>query len=333
MKKYLVTFLALLSFSCLNAQPYTLSVLHDVYVPLVTSTSLNGSVVWDDIYAADVPLGFNFKIDTISTNAFFLSGPARVVSDTNMVKVTSGFFLTDAMLVDRGFVASASRSPLRYRVSGASGARIFKYEMFNAGFRSEYDSLGTLSDSISIQLWYYEGTNIVELRYGPSKISYPRLYFNNASTLGNPIVGYFKDNDPISGVGDFFLLSGDPLHPGIDSIHLDTSLSSQPLGLSSYPTNGTVYRFTPKFLGISNYSAITKVKVFPNPAKEYWKLDGLSNAAVIAVYNSVGRQIYSYSNTSAANTITINSVTANGLYVLEVKYKDGSVERIKLIKD
>jgi len=78
----------------------------------------------------------------------------------------------------------------------------------------------------------YEGSNIIELRYGPSHISHGYNYFPNK---GFPGIGYIQDVDS-SLNGTYHILGGNPDNPFIESIQaVDGILVSKPAGLNSFP--------------------------------------------------------------------------------------------------
>lgn len=267
-----------------NAQfPYVFTAYTASYEPLSGATSINNNTVWTELNWYAVPIGFNFKIDTINTSLFSLQGAANIITDTNSDLVTtSSFILTDANLIDRGYGGSSSLSPMRYLVSGTAGSRIFKYEVFNSGFEGEYDSLHTLNDSVNMQVWFYEGSNIVELRYGPSKISHPNYYFINSGTHGKTAISYFQDMTA-SATGNAWILAGAPANPSIEDIQLNNGIpSSYPTCLSSFPDSGTVYRFAPIGLAVDNINQPGNVRVYPTFCDNELFVD----------YNNTGKAFY-----------------------------------------
>jgi hypothetical protein len=246
MMKRLLLFTTVLFFG-LTAQAqfsYTFKDTTTPYVPLTGATSVNGSVIWDE-EDFSVPIPFTWKMDnTISLNGIELS--LSIASFFDQIVNTSdanGFMLIDADIADRGTLAGATTlSPVRYVTTGTSPNRIFKLELANAGFYSEYDAYGTMNDSFSVQVWIYETKNIVEFHYGPSKISHPGDYFNFTGT--GPFTGYLKHVDIDNGnTGSLYYLKGNAGSPSVDSVNLPSMPGS---ALNSWPVAGKVYRFTPK---------------------------------------------------------------------------------------
>ncbi len=82
---------------------------------------------------------------------------------------------------------------------------------------------------------------------------------------------------------------------------------------------------------VAIYDAIDKktaLKVYPNPAKNTITIDNSTTIKSINVYNLQGILI----NTSKINTIDISNYSA-GIYLLEVENTEGSVSRIKFVKE
>jgi len=323
-KNYFLIFTLITSLFCGTAKaqmPYNFSYSTDVYVPLTAGTSLNGIHIWDgytDNYSA--AMGFISKIDTARFNTCYLSGQNIMVADSSDTATLNGFFLTDADLIDRGYIAgTSSLSPVRYMVSGTGGNRIFKIEVANAGFHEELNNFSTLNDYINAQLWIYEGSNVIELRYGPSKINNPSTYFNFG---GLPMVGLIHNMSP-AGDGKLYILSGNPSAPTIDSILLSGGNPTY-LGhaLNSFPTNGMVYRFTPKTTFIGKL-ALDDTKVYPTAAQNQVMVDYNSTKTASYKIVSIGGSTTNISGTLQKGTTHID-VTAlpAGIYLLQLENDD-----------
>ena len=327
LKKFLsfVVAVLLLIVSAANAQfPYVFTTFSQAYVPLTGATSINNATIWSEISWYAIPIGFNFQFDTINFSFLSLQGPANVITDTNSdIVTTSSFVLTDANLLDRGYGTSASLSPMRYVVSGIAGSRIFKYEVFNAGFEGEYDSLHTLTDSVNIQVWLYEGSNIVELRYGPSRISHPDYYFINSGTPGKTVITYLQDID-VSSSGNAWVLAGDPANPSIQNILLTNGIPSVfPTCLSSFPDSGTVYRFTPQPLVVNDINRPGNIKVYPT----------FCDNELLVDYNSTDKMFYKIMSVTGSdmnisgtlhfgtNLVDISNIPP-GMYLLDLQNKN-----------
>lgn len=233
--------LVLATFSSQAQFRYTFKDTVGTYTALAGASSINGTTIWDDdVFTAPMP--FTWRIDSVlSTNTFSLNLeiPA-VVHDPNSDTV-NGFLLSLADFVDRGNISgSASLSPIRYLTAGTSPNRIFKVEIANAGFYEEESNYSTLNDSVSFQFWVYEGSNVVELHFGPSRIT----HFNDYFQVGS-LFGYVKNIDETapSPNGPIYHLTGATSTTVLDT----TFLPNFPQGLDYWPASGRVFRFTPKW--------------------------------------------------------------------------------------
>lgn len=212
------------------------------YAPLSGATSVNGTDIWDDDdYSTNVPFTWTLDSSIALNNVFLALGFPGFIADTTNFSDVNGFFLGGADLADRGSVTNtASLSPIRQITTGTAPNRIFKLELANAGFFAELDSFGTMNDSLNVQLWIYEGSNILEWHFGPSQVTYPSLYF------GGLLFAFLSHADFFTGTGTFYYVTDSLGTRGIDSFALNGGPSSNNFPLD-WPANGTVFRFTPKW--------------------------------------------------------------------------------------
>ncbi len=302
---------------------YKLSVSTDTYTPLTGGTSVNGTTMWDE-ENYKIPLGFNFKLGSTTITDFSLVSSSFAATDTDGT-VISGFFTCDADLHDRGNAGgSASMSPIRYTVSGSAGSRIFKMEIANAGFWDEWDTYSTNNDSVNFQVWYYETSNIVELRFGPSNITHATDYFFLGS---GPIIGFMKNIDPSSGSLDMlYYLDGSASSPALDSTSSMFSVSG---GLASYPANGTVYRFTPPGTGVGSIAKeLEGVNVLNTVCTDYVKVaNRYANNTMYTVTAMNGANVnLNGTLQQGTNNIDMSALPA-GVYILQCKNNDGTMQQ------
>jgi len=324
MRKFIILFTLWFSLSLsANAQfPYSFSVYYDDYKPLTSSTTTVNSTLWfnSDIY--NLPLGFDFSVDTTVCHTPAIEGGSTFVTDTGKGTI-SGFYLTDANLIDRGFLDSipSTKSPIRYTISGAAGHQIFKLEIANAAFFNEI-LYPDHNDSVNMQLWLYEDSKIVELRYGPSNVRHGYNYFPKD---GHPTVGYVRDIDYALN-GTYYILNGNPSNPDIDTIYsTDGDYDHDPIGLSYFPPDGIVYRFTPIALGIANQTAINDTRIYPticnaNINVEYSAAEK-ANYKIVAV-NGAATNISGNLQTGLTK-IDISSLAA-GMYIIQLQSSSGN---------
>lgn len=316
MKRYVIVMASLFSLimTQVKAQmPYTVTVLSQVYTPLSGATNIKGTSVWSDTSTFTAPLGFNFAFGNKTTNSFNLLGTNMVGSDLS--GVISGFSFIDATLTDRGVTGGTSKSPVRYLTTGAAGKRIFKAELFNAGFSDENNLYSTLNDSLNIQIWLYEDSGIVELHYGPSKISHGSDYFSNGS---GPMVGFAKNLDYDKMIFDkVYILTGSTSSPTIDSA---TASSPSFPTLNTYPPSGTVYRFVPKNkpTKVSDAFTLKGIKVFPTSCTERLFVESQEEAVDYAILSMNGAIVKKGSLVIGANAINVGDIPW-GMYLLNLR--------------
>jgi hypothetical protein len=302
---------------------YKLSVSTDTYTPLTGGTSVNDTTRWDE-ENYKVPLGFNFKLGTSTISHFSLVSGSFAASDTDGT-VISGFFTCDADLHDRGNAGGASsKSPIRYTTSGAAGSRIFKMEVYNAGFWDEWDMYITNNDSVCYQIWYYETSNIVELRFGPSNITHATDYFYLGS---GPVIGFMKNIDPSNGSLDMlYYLNGSASSPTLDSTSSMFSVSG---GLTSYPANGTVYRFTPPGTGVGSIAKeLDGINVLNTVCTDYLKVANKNANKTTYTVTAMNGTNTNLNGTlqQGTNNIDLSALPA-GVYILQCKNSNGAMQQ------
>ena len=305
-----------------NAQAvYEFQTENIAYQNLVGSTSLNNNEIWDDP-AYTVPLGFPIRFGWQNyTTIYFpdgglggeLSSSESFSFGTNAVIIPIG-----QDLVDLGETTGVSLSPISYKIEGTVGNHIAKIEWNNAGF---YDD-SFASDFINFQVWFYEGTNIIEFRYGPSPINNPLETYEGEE---GPVIAFapLYDSDNGQFVLNGYYLTGNPANPAVTILTGD----DQPEGsLVGNIPDGTVYRFTPQPLSVEDFTKIN-FQIYPNPTSEYLNIQTKENDYNFSIYNSLGQEV---NVTSVENKINITKLLS-GIYFIKIQTKSGSAIK-KFIK-
>jgi len=336
MKRQLRLAVALLwlGMSSLQAQfNYTFSVQNQTYAALTGTTTLNGTTVWDDEDFSQT-LGFSFDINGIPVSSAYLTSSLGygMLSTSNSASIFSTFLYTNADLWDRANVTGGSTpsSPMSFVMTGTTPNRVMKIEINNAGFYQETD-FSTNNDYINMQIWLYETSHVIEFHYGASAIHHDTTYFPEVS--GKPFFGFFKNYNVSNGnVTMAYFLKGVASAPVIDSVSVLTSISD---GLSTWPSNGTVYRFTPKPstpTGIASLMALEAVAVYPTLAHNELIVDNNEketlNYTILALNGAAVDKNGILSN--GTNTVDI-SMLASGVYVIDLHSATGA-KRVKFVK-
>lgn len=292
--------------------PYTFTTFTDTYVPLTGATSINNNAIWRDTSDFTFPVGFNYTMNGITGNTVFLKD-VEFLTPTNAA-IQSGFVISNGILQDRRVSGGATPSVIRYKTSGNAGARIFKLEVFNAGFATEHDLYSTQLDSMSYQVWIYEQNSAVEVRFGPSRISHFSDYFDNGltSTLYTGYISGLQEED--FKFNKFYLLNGNAATPAVDSITNPFSTK----GLSNMPASGRVYRYAPRpgSTSVGNMPGNSVGRIYPNPASDRLFIESTDVNAfqIVSMTGSVQAQ---GTVNSRKQEVDISSL-APGMYLLKL---------------
>ncbi len=246
--------------------PYIFTVDSQTYQEISNGTSANNGEIWDDpLYT--FPLGFSFSIfgltiNELSIDDYFAGG---IVSGYPFSQPESPLIVVyDADLIDRGILSGVSESPISYATEGEPGSRIFKLQWKNAGFYAETERLETADSFVNFQLWLFEGSNTIELHFGPSNITDPELLFD---FFNGPLIGlvesYNFDEDNFE---HFWYLTGNPAAPFLNRISIEQGDTLSQTLLDT-PANGTVYRFALMTTNTNNFFAPTSIKLYPTIAQ------------------------------------------------------------------
>lgn len=289
---------------------YTFKVSTAAYTPLTGATSATGGKLWDASTTFTLPLGFNLKINGTTTQTLYLSGSLLHTSMTSAKQ--NGFVLMSTGMTDRSAIQGTPKSAVRYMTTGTAGARIFKLELANVGFEDEFGKFGTLNDSANIQVWLYEGSNGVEFRYGSAGVKNFSEYF-----AGMMQTGFIKNLDTLTATFDkLYFLTGTPAAPSLDSL----TAFNPSRGLSAFPANGQVYRFTPKgsSTGLEKLPAGSLATVFPTRCQNEIHIRNAGNAPLQAAIRGMdGRLALQTVAGTGDNGINLNALVP-GSYILQL---------------
>ncbi len=288
---------------------FQFTVLNDPYQDLVGSTSLNNGQTWDDP-GYFIPLGFDFEISTHIFNSIYIvnwSVGGTLSTSPNFSGIVPFFYPIGQDIIDLGYGTGSSLSNISYLTEGNAGNRILKIEWNNVGFFDD----STESDFMNFQMWLYEGSNIIEYRYGPSQINNPNESFEGET---GPSVGIISSYDiDIDDLADnAFLLSDNPANPNVIVLEPgDTPVNEALLGMIP---DGTVYRFTPQNLSVGDFENLD-FKIYPNPVSHSLNIHTNTPDYEIEIYNSVGQKINKFSE---VNGIVDVSALSSGIYFIRI---------------
>ncbi len=344
MKKDFTHCLLLVAFACygFSAQsqdaPYTFSHGNAPYVPLENATSITNGMTWDDPEDI-IPIGFDFPLfsDTIS-ELDFSSGLGAALAPPPGSGSTALIFTYDADLIDRGYLDDVSESEIVYLVEGVPGNRIFKIEWQNAGFYNELDENQTSSSFVNLQLWLYETSGVIEIRFGPSAIEDNMLVFDFVS---GPLIGIIDEfNEALTEFGTLYYLVGEPDAPGVEVMEDDGDLVNLFNNvLQGNPADGQWYRFDPMLVSASGEAAALagNIRLFPQPAQgllnvEFQAPQG-SEAWQLQIFDALGQAVTPAKMADGARVEMDISALPAGLYVLKVSNEKAHTVLKKMVKN
>lgn len=317
LRKLALTIAATITIGTANAQNgFIFSKSTQAYTKLSgTTTSLTKGKPWTSDSTFEAPLGFNFNMGGTVLNKVTISAGNYVGFGQGTKQ--SGFVLAGTGLMDRSILLGSARaSHIRYQTTGTAPGRIFKLEVENAGFEDEYVENGELKDSISMQLWLYEGSNVAEFRYGNSAVNYFSTYFG-----AQMMCGFLKNMDTATlTLEKFYLAHGTPSTASLDST--TTFLGTK--GLNAVPPSGTVFRFALKGSGangITKVAAGTLAEVYPTQCAGTLFISNTKSAAL------------NYTVSDMWGRIIANGIAANGKSAVDVSRAAAGVYSVRLFDE
>lgn len=324
MKK--VIFILLLSMPCISFAQYKYykdSTYSQTFNYLNAATSVNSGAFWDSPDYV-IPIGFMFHLFDDSTNTLYLTpdGGADAVVNIHPIFFSTPYnscIITHGSdLKDRDTSGVTSQSPISYSLSGTSPSRIFKLEWRNAGFE-----FGATADSINLQLWLYETSNIIEMRFGEGNYTSPLTdLYNGAPGPWVGLVDSIDRNASNVSARIFYQLKGPVASPVLDSSTTIDPLT--PVGMTGHPASGAVYRFTPKkagagSVGYESYSTRVSHDIRYEQQRDELIVDIFSEDDFYIQLMDINGKIISTEKMKKGRTyINANSLT-HGMYVVQLR--------------
>ncbi|WP_299253817.1 T9SS type A sorting domain-containing protein [uncultured Aquimarina sp.] len=291
-KKIFTAIICGLSFF-VNSQSYELSTSTAAYINLTSSTSLNNTAPWDDPEFA-IPIGFDFEYFDITINQIYIDDwgfGAGLTTNPNETGTLPVLIPYGADIADRGYdfnnenATTGSLSNISYLVEGSVGNRILKIEWNNVGFHSDIFVDGISTDFTNFQMWLFEGSNDIEIHFGPNSISNPDESFDGeAGSLIALIPSYNFGTEVLEENATF--LSGNPINPTVILSTVDDNTF-----LDGVIPNGTIYKFTRSTLSTEEFRSVTKLELFPNPSNDVISISGITTNEKYEIYNLLGNKI------------------------------------------
>jgi len=327
-KSFLI-FSLLFIFSKNNAQifPYNLVTETDTYTDLQGATVLTGvGDFWDDPNFSDIPLGFNFEFfgnvyTTLILDDFFLGGMLTFndLDDSESSPILIAY-IDDLMDVENS--DENIQSTISHKTEGSAGSQVFKMEWNNCGFFNEISDSSSIDNIINFQLWIYEATGNIEMRFGPSTLPEPGIIHD----FGSPIIGMANEFFGYDETFDRFWFATGPIDaPTVDTIAtIDDLYTAQ--GFTSEPEDGRVFRFENIDLNIFSPKKELEVKVYPSVVVDEFYVEVsqevLSKNTQLVILNNLGQTVFSKRITDVKEQLDA-SIFPKGIYYVSIANEEG----------
>jgi len=263
MKKILLLVGIAMTFFGLQAQ-VTFSTSTGTYAPLTGATLLSDSVIWDDpetdLKSGTYNIGFSVKGASINGKEITIGDGFIYFEDAT--GANGLYFETTGLdLIDRGFLDDKKAlSPISAQITGNSGSRVFKIEWKDFGFFGEYTDSGTVNDYGNIQIWIHESDGRIEYRYGEIVMNAGASYDGNGGY--NVFAGVLNFNN--------FNFKGVSLIGQANNPETKNDWNGV---MGGFPDNGRIYTFKFSDGASVNNSTALKLKLYPQPAQNYIKIE------------------------------------------------------------
>lgn len=311
-----ITLLITLFISVLvNAQPfYTFTKLTNTYIDLVNPVSINNNKPWqkhnvNNTLYWDYTLPFNFKINGV--NYKFITFDGANISLFSMSTSEVEIYGTGIHIADKSAAnATTSVSPIGYKIDGSAGNRIFKMQFKNVGSSVERNFYFGNTYYLNLQIWLYEGSNMIEYRIGDHNLStynYPN---------DEPYTNFGFGGEPSSGTF-VCMLYDDAQNPLLGEYTNSSQVTLDNYGFVGYPVSGTVFRFTPATKASVHESLFDTVKVYPNPTADFLFFDYLTETKQYTIYNVNGKIVKKGTISEEHNKINVSEIPA-AVYLLQI---------------
>ena len=328
---HVLFFLAIFALNLQAQDPYYFIAYSEEYVELTDATSASNGQIWDDPEYV-VPIGFDFEIFGESINQLYTLGVGGLTSTGDYYSESPSLIIPYfSDIIDRGYLNGVSESDISYKTEGDPGAQIFTLEWKNVGFYNELFGPGTNADFVNFQLRFFEGTNNIEIHFGPNSIV-GEGYDPHEGDAG-PGISLFDSFSFYTYEADsIYFLQGatdDPMVVGTDFNGFYYSEK-----LDGDPANGQVYRFsTVDPSSVVNRTFSTAMKVYPTVVQnevfvEVDDLDELAGEALIQVVDQTGRVVSTQSLTQNFTTLDLEAFAAGMYFVRIIDQKSSATFKV-----
>lgn len=148
---------------------YGFNVTQENYESLSNPISLNNNTPWDQSTLYTLNFDFDFGVDTATYNTIKVRAGGGIFFENDLFH----FFLWVFSSLDAGFLLEDREqinypSSISYVIDQGDNGKILKIQWENAGFRQLCASIDSPDDYVNFQIWLYEHTDKIEIRFGDS---------------------------------------------------------------------------------------------------------------------------------------------------------------------
>lgn len=297
---------------------YSFSKTTATYAQLTGATKINPNAYPDFVTKFEVTLPFNFTLYNKTATKLFLDDYGNIGFVTGVGKKIAA--------ISTGLVAFGefdNTTGVFAKTEGMTGNRIYKIE-----FRKMQIYWADTVDYTNFQVWLHEGSNKIDIHYGP------RTDFDiTAYEMEDPTVGVFEVDTATNAYSNSFFLQGNPSSP---TLTVDTPDAGIPHNMDGHIPSNTLYTFTRKNGNVSvqeNPAGLFgALSVYPNPSKGYdITVSVESNTLVTYTLTDLqGKTILTKQGTETTTLLPTGQL-ATGLYILTAQNANGIIARQKLV--
>ncbi len=320
MKMWLLFSFFIYSLGAFSQDAYIFSTFTDPYTQFSDGISVVDEGWLDPQF--NLPLGFDFSTINVTSDTLVSAHVGGTYSIFNEDQSAGAIFGVVEYFMDGSYINADQPSTITYKITGPEGSRICKVQLTDCAFLYEIlSSDPSAQNRMSYQIWLYEGSNAVEIRFGPSQISNPQLVFEGRD---GPLIVF------LSGMSNFNIvlaeygtyLEGDPQNPVLSEINLDLSP-----GLDAMPESGRVYRFEPVIVSVHETPA-QPFQIYPTLVQNELSVEGeFKGLQRYYIHDITGKQIVS-ELISLPSTIHVDALT-KGIYLLSLEKYVGAKKFVK----
>lgn len=260
----------------------------------ISDFDLTGSFALNDLDGQTIRLFDKMYTLGLGTHIWINADGYLRVEDGNTMAEIDGAF-TDLYPFD-----GASR--YSYRLFGNPGNHILAVQYSNMRLAT-----GVAGNAMSMQIWYYQNTGMIEVRFGPRTDN-----LASGFTLSRgPKMGIHYSPVDMSGCIEKVWLSGIPQAPDV------SYNANHPFdGMSGVPQEGTIYRYVPTFTIGLDEQHLASTTIRNNPATDMLFVTiAAATGASLAIEDMAGRTLHTQRANNGENAIDVSGLS-NGSYLL-----------------